>query len=102
MSLLTQNLAWVLLSGVALSALVAWQRYMSRRENSNSTELHRAQECTPTADDPVTGNSVRIAHAIAANFEGKTYFFESESSRAVFQQDPERYIHRHHRHHDCC
>ncbi|WP_245002050.1 YHS domain-containing protein [Cupriavidus pinatubonensis] len=39
---------------------------------------------------------------MTANFEGKTYFFESESSRAIFQQDPERYVHRHHRHHDCC
>jgi len=102
MNLLTQNLAWVLLSGVALIALVAWQRYMSRRENPNRTELQTTQEHGPTADDPVTGNSVDVAHAITANFDEKTYFFESESSRAVFQQDPERFIHRHHRHHDCC
>jgi len=102
MSLLTQNLAWVLLSGVALIALVAWQRYMSRRENPNSSELHTTQEYSPTADDPVTGNRIGVAHATTANFEGKTYFFESESSRAVFQQDPERYTHRHHRHHDRC
>nr|WP_224002418.1 YHS domain-containing protein [Cupriavidus pinatubonensis] len=75
---------------------------MSRAENQNSAELYTTQQYSPAADDPVTGDKVGIAHATPANFEGKTYFFESESSRAVFQQDPERYVHRHHRHHDCC
>ncbi|MBP0662063.1 YHS domain-containing protein, partial [Mycobacterium tuberculosis] len=51
---------------------------------------------------PVTGNKVETAHAVTANFEGKTYFFESESSRTVFQQDPAKYVHQHHRHHGCC
>lgn len=56
MNWLSQNLTWLLLSGAALIALIAWQRYMSR-------------------------------------------LFESVGSRAVFQQEPERYVHRHHRHH---
>nr|WP_231908113.1 MULTISPECIES: hypothetical protein [Cupriavidus] len=44
---------------------------------------------------------METAHAITANFEGHTFFFESEASRTVFRQDPSRYIHRHH-HHGCC
>ncbi len=101
MNWLSQNLTWLLLSGAALIALIAWQRYMSRRENQSSAELYTTQQYSPTAHDPVTGNKVGIAHAITSNFEGKTYFFESVGSRAVFQQAPERYVHRHHRHHGC-
>lgn len=102
MNLLPQSLAWVLLSGAAVIALVAWQRYVSRRENQNSAELYTTQKYSPTAHDPVTGIKVEIAHAITANFEGRTFFFESEASRTIFQQDPARYVHRHHRHHGCC
>jgi len=99
---LLQNLAWVLLCGAAVIALVAWRLYMNRRENPNSSELYTTQQYSPTAHDPVTGNKVGIAHAITANFEGKTYFFESVASRAAFQRDPERYVHRHHRHRGFC
>ncbi|WP_235679896.1 YHS domain-containing protein [Cupriavidus necator] len=87
---------------MGIGALVAWQRFTSPRTNQDGGQRSTTQQYSPTADDPVTGNKVGIAHAITANFEGKTYFFESESSRAIFQQDPERYVHRHHRHHDCC
>jgi len=101
MNLLSQNLTWLLLCGAGIIALIAWQRFMSRRENQQRSELHTTQEYSPFAHDPVTGNKVGVAHAITANFEGKTYFFDSVSSRAVFQQDPARYIYRHHRGHSC-
>src|SRR5215472_7132211 len=98
MNLLSQDLAWLLLCGAGIIALIAWRRFTSRRENPHRSELYTTQQYSPTAHDPVTGNKVGIAHAITANFEGKTYFFESVASRAAFQRDPERYVHRHHRH----
>jgi len=99
MNLLSQNLTWLLLCAVGVIALIAWQRF-SRRENHQRSEPQTTREYGPIAQDPVTGNKVGIAHAITANFEGKTYFFESVSSRAVFQ-DPARYIYRHQRGHGC-
>ncbi len=102
MNWLSQNLTWLLLSGTALIALIAWQRFNSRRTNQDSGKRSTTQEYNSTARDPVTGNKVDIAHAIAANFEGRSFYFESETTRTVFQQDPARYIHRHHRHHNCC
>lgn len=102
MNRLSQNLTWLLLSGTALIALIAWQRFNSRRTKQDSGKLSTTQEYSSTIRDPVTGNKVDIAHAITANFEGLSFYFESEASRTVFQQDPARYIHRHHRHHGCC
>lgn len=102
MNWLSQNLSWLVLGGAALIALISWQRYTSRRTNQDSWKLHTMQEDIAAARDPVTDNKVETAHAVTANFEGKTYFFESESSRTVFQQDPAKYVHQHHRHHGCC
>lgn len=101
MNWLSQNITWLFLSGAAVVALIAWQRFMSRRNTQNG-EIHTTQEYSPTGQDPVTGKKVDVAHAITANFEGRTYFFESEASRTVFQQDPARFLHRQHRHHGCC
>jgi len=102
MNWLSQNLTWLLLSGTAVVALIAWQRFMNHRTNQENGQLYTTQEYTPTARNPVTSNKVQIAHAITANFEGRTFFFESEASRMVFQQDPARYVYRHQRHHDSC
>lgn len=98
MNWLSQNITWLFLSGAAVVALIAWQRFMSRRTTQNG-EIHTTQEYSPTSQDPVTGKKVDVAHAVTANFEGRTYFFESEASRTVFQQDPARFLHRHH---GCC
>lgn len=96
MDWLSQNLSWLLLGGLAVIALIAWQRFISRRTNQESVQRrHTTQEYSPTARDPVTGKKVDVAHAITANFEGRTYFFESEASRTVFKQDPARYVYRH-------
>ncbi|MCY1219119.1 hypothetical protein D9M68_134720 [compost metagenome] len=84
MNWLSPNLTWLLLSGTAVIALIAWQRFKSRRTGQESGQLHTTQEYSPTARDPVTGNKVDIAHAITANFEGWTFFFESEASRTIF------------------
>uniref|UniRef100_UPI003F492E7C YHS domain-containing protein n=1 Tax=Cupriavidus yeoncheonensis TaxID=1462994 RepID=UPI003F492E7C len=88
---------------MGIGALIALQRFTSRRTNQDGGEQrYTTQEYSSTSRDPVTGNKVDTAHAITANFEGRTFFFESEASRKVFQEDPERYVHRHHRGHGCC
>lgn len=101
MNWLSQNLTWLLPTGIGLVALIAWQRFTSRRTNPDGPQRYATQEYSSTARDPVTGKTVDVAHAITANFEGRTFFFDSEASRTVFRQDPSRYIHRH-RHHGCC
>lgn len=102
MNWLSQNLNWILLSGAGLIALLAWQRVMNRQRRQGGENLPPAHRDDHTVRDPVTGKPVDMSHALTADFEGRSYFFESENSRAVFQQDPARYVHRHHRHHGCC
>ncbi len=101
MTWLSQNLAWLFL-GMGVAALIAWRRFMSHRTNQDGGQPYTKPEYSSTARDPITGNKVDTAHAITANFEGNTFFFESEASRTVFQQEPARYVRRHHRHHGCC
>ncbi len=100
MNSLTQNPAWLLIA--AALALLIWRLFMARRNSEHRDASHTIQEYGQVEHDPVTGNKVDAAHAITANFEGKTFFFESETSRTVFQQDPEQYVRRHHRDHGCC
>lgn len=100
MDWLTQNSVWLLIA--AALALLIWRRFMARPNSENRDATHTIQEYGQAEHDPVTGKKVDAAHAITANFEGKTFFFESESSRTVFQQNPERFAHQHHRHHGCC
>jgi YHS domain-containing protein len=51
--------------------------------------------------DPVNGHPVSNANAVTSVFEGQTYSFESEQSRAEFQKNPQHFAHngapRHHR-----
>ncbi|KAF7961793.1 hypothetical protein AWV80_29325 [Cupriavidus sp. UYMU48A] len=102
MNWLSQNLTWLLLIGLGLGVLIARRRFMSHRTNEDGGQRYTMQEYSSAARDPVTGNKVETTHAITANFEGRTFFFESEASRTVFQQDPAKYAHRHHHHHGCC
>lgn len=98
MNWLSQNLIWIVLVGLA--AVFLWRNQAMRSRGGGSTDMmHGASDAD---SDPVTGNRVDPAHAITANFEGKTFFFESEQSRAVFQQNPSRFLHRRHRHHGGC
>ncbi|MDF3883069.1 YHS domain-containing protein [Cupriavidus basilensis] len=100
MDWLTQNSVWLLIA--AALAFLMWRRFMARPNSEKRDVSYTNQASVHDAHDPVTGNKVDAAHAITANFEGKTFFFESESSRTVFQQNPERFAHQHHRHHGCC
>ncbi|KDP86367.1 hypothetical protein CF70_007815 [Cupriavidus sp. SK-3] len=100
MDWLTQNSVWLLIA--AALAFLMWRRFMARPNSEKRDVSYTSQASVHDAHDPVTGNKVDAAHAITANFEGKTFFFESESSRTVFQQNPERFAHQHHRHHGCC
>jgi len=103
MNWLSKDLTWLVLAGLALVLFVALQRFASRRgDGQYSVERDTTQAYGRTARDPVTGGNVDVTHAITANFEGKTYFFESENSRTVFQRDPARYAHQHHRHRGFC
>ncbi|VCJ27955.1 YHS domain-containing protein [Burkholderia pseudomallei] len=60
---------------------------------------HRSQEAG-LPHDPVNGRSVDATHALTSIFDGRTYYFESEESRAEFNREPQRYagggVHRHH------
>jgi YHS domain-containing protein len=53
--------------------------------------------------DPVNGHPVDGTRALTSIFDGQTYYFDSEESRAEFNKDPQRYAMRHtHRHHHGC
>lgn len=54
--------------------------------------------------DPVTGNPVDKDKALVSIFQGHTYLFESESSRAEFEKNPQQFAHNqtHHHHGGCC
>ncbi|KWF31698.1 hypothetical protein WL86_02090 [Burkholderia diffusa] len=41
--------------------------------------------------DPVTGNVVDPVVAPTVTFKGKAFFFESETTRTLFMEHPERY-----------
>lgn len=56
-----------------------------------------------SAQDPVTGHSVDTRTALTSIHEGRQYWFESETSRARFEQDPSKFINAStHRHGGCC
>ena len=98
MTWLSQNLIWIVLGGLVVVFLWRSQAIRSRG-GEGAGMMHGAPDAN---SDPVTGNRVDPTHAITANFEGKTFYFESEQSRAVFQQNPSRFVHQHHRHHGGC
>ncbi|WP_235429562.1 YHS domain-containing protein [Paraburkholderia fungorum] len=99
MQWLSSNWIWVLLAvGVFL---------MMRRGGmacGMGGHRHTSREQPATDDrsphDPVSGLSVDGAHALTSIFDGQTYYFESEQSRAEFNKDPQRFArggtHRHH------
>ncbi|QEZ45149.1 YHS domain-containing protein [Cupriavidus oxalaticus] len=94
-----ENLRWLLPSAAGLIALVAWQRYTTRHREWNETGASTIPG-PQHVRDPVTSNKVDTARAFTAGAGGKTFYFESAASRAAFQRDPARYVHRHH--HGCC
>ncbi|VWC92459.1 YHS domain-containing protein [Burkholderia contaminans] len=98
MDWLTQNLIWIVV-GVLLFA-VFWRSRM--RPSQREPEHHAMHDESNALNDPVTGNKVDPAHAITAEYEGRTFLFESENSRNVFQQNPSHFVHQHHHHHGCC
>ncbi|VCJ27895.1 YHS domain-containing protein [Burkholderia pseudomallei] len=98
MNWITQNLIWIVL-GVLIFSMF-WRRRM--RSTQTDHGYHAIQDEPSTVNDPVTGNRVDPTHAITAEYEGRTYLFESENSRTVFQQNPSRFAHQRHHHHGCC
>lgn len=99
MNWLSQNLIWVVLGVVV--AFMFW-RSRARQSRHHGDFASTSQGDSKGTTDPVTGNTVDPTHAITAIFEGRTFFFESENSRAVFQQNPSRFAHQHRQHHGCC
>lgn len=100
MALFSKDMIWILL-GAAL-ALLLWRRFTASRNKAMSGAMDVIQDDARAASDPVTGNKVDPTHAITTIFEGKTFFFESESSRTVFQQNPAKFAHQHRGHHGSC
>ncbi|MBO3036874.1 YHS domain-containing protein [Burkholderia pseudomallei] len=100
MDWITQNLIWIVVAGLLIAVLFRGLMRQSRGDYDH----HVSQNVSDALNDPVTGNKVDPAHAITAEYEGRTFLFESENSRAVFQQNPSRFTHREHRHHHggCC
>ncbi|CAJ0684105.1 YHS domain-containing protein [Ralstonia holmesii] len=99
MNWLSQNLIWIVL-GVVVVAMLFRSRAGQRHHHGDFAGATQGE--SGGTSDPVTGNKVDPAHAITANYEGKTFYFESENSRAVFQQNPSRFVQEHHRHHGGC
>ncbi|MBF5008687.1 YHS domain-containing protein [Burkholderia pseudomultivorans] len=95
MDWITQNLIWILVGGLLIAML--WRNRM--RSSRSDHEHHSGQEESNALNDPVTGNRVDPAHAITAEYAGRTFFFESENSRSIFQQNPSRFTQRQHHHH---
>nr|WP_254606684.1 YHS domain-containing protein [Burkholderia contaminans] len=53
--------------------------------------------------DPVNGHPIDREHALTSIFDGRTYYFESEESRSVFNRNPQHFVGgRVHRHHGGC
>lgn len=77
MTWLSQNLIWIVLGGLVVVFL--WRsQAMRSRGGEGAGMMHGAPDAN---SDPVTGNRVDPTHAITANFEGKTFYFESEQDR---------------------
>jgi len=97
---LSQNWFWIVL---ALGVFLLMRRggmgcgmggHRRRPDESGSRESESPR-------DPVNGHSVDMTHALTTTFDGRTYYFESEETRAEFNRDPKSYppirSHRHHR-----
>jgi YHS domain-containing protein len=102
MEWLAQNWFWIVL---ALGVFLLMQRGgmgCGMAGNRRQPHEHSSHEGGPPRD-PVNGHPVDATHALTTIFDGRTYYFESEQSRAEFNKDPQRFagggMHRHH--HGC-
>lgn len=98
MDWITQNLIWIVVGGLLIAVLFRGRM----RPSHGDYDRHGGRGESNAPNDPVTENRVDPAHALTAEYEGRTYFFESENSRAVFQQNPSHFAHREHHHHGGC
>jgi YHS domain-containing protein len=109
MQWLSHNAIWVLLFGAIL--ILLWGRRtgsgMGAAMGSGmvghghaKVEMQAAQD--RVVRDPVNGHPVNDTSAVRLVFDGKTYLFESEQSRAAFQSDPHRFMHGAGVHHRGC
>lgn len=90
MQWLTSNWIWVLLAvGVVFLMMRRGGMACGMGGHHTSREQPANEEGSPR--DPVSGQSVDRAHALSSVFDGRTYYFESESSRAEFNKDPQRF-----------
>ena len=101
MQWLSQNAIWILLAVGFL--------FMARRGGMGCCGghahggPHRPGQDQRTARDPVSGNPVDTRQALTSMHQGQRYWFESEATRAQFEQDPGKFAGAHsHRHGGCC
>jgi YHS domain-containing protein len=110
MQWLSQNATWVLLIIGAIFFLM-WRRrigsgmgagmgcgMVGHGHSTGDGQAGKDQVLT----DPVNGHPVDGNSAVRLVFDGKTYCFESEQSRAEFQGDPHRFVNRDRAHHGGC
>ncbi|MFM0415958.1 YHS domain-containing protein [Paraburkholderia aromaticivorans] len=108
MQWLSHNAIWVLLFGAIFILLLARRTGsgMGAAMGSGMVHDHAKLEKQAANDrvvrDPVNGHPVNDTSAVRLVFDGKTYLFESEQSRAEFQSDPHRFMHGHGAHHRGC
>lgn len=101
MEWLSQNAIWILLA-IGLVFL------MCRGGMGCGIGGHGHHDRRPGPEsprDPVTGQQVDKTRALTSVFREKIYYFESESSRAEFEKDPQRFSpaqEQHHHHGGCC
>jgi YHS domain-containing protein len=75
---------------VPLLVLSAWS--FGRELGSRVTGTVRQIRSRPMAEDVICGMDVKATpDAIQSTFEGKTYYFCSESCKRTFDKDPRQY-----------
>lgn len=102
MEWLSQNAIWILL---AIGLVLMMRRggmgcgMGGRHHGRGGGHVHQDE----SPHDPVTGRQVDKDKALTSVFQGQVYLFESESSRAEFEKNPQRFIRgQAHHHGGCC
>ncbi|MBS2132156.1 YHS domain-containing protein (plasmid) [Burkholderia thailandensis] len=92
MQWLSQNWIWIAL---AIGVFFMMRHHGGMGYGMGSRHRHGSHRAYDGGDsgsnDPVSGKPVDLSKAVTTQFDGRTYYFESEQSRAEFNKDPERF-----------
>ncbi|VWC92169.1 YHS domain-containing protein [Burkholderia contaminans] len=90
MAWILNNLIWIGLLTIGILAIIHHQVDLWRIGRGVFGHRH-VQDSKDLKRDPVSGNTVDPGKAITTVFNGKMFFFESETTCSLFRAHPERY-----------